>query len=436
MPAAKRRPKREDEILDLDYLANNSTLEGMLSHLKPELRTAFTEAFPAPVAAAPETTGPVINTPDIAAPSPRSLPHPAITAGPIFTPPAILGQPSLPGAPVTTSPDNAPADAGSLTIAGPPVKLPRGVALFRWREAQECHNRGEEQVRAKLWLSANNPKDDSLDRFIEIPQSYISRICGLGETQTRAALRGLMEKLAIVLEQDYHEDGRPRRYRIRSFKNLNHLRREAGLLWVLRQGPGVRLLNENGARAYLMNTGGAAITGTVIETFLGTTPPEIAPALPPVIAGAAGPVTGPFLKETTPEGREEATSSPAAELARRLGEWISLDDDAVRQIWDACRRGTPDCTPHEVAMLAGTKFPLVRSGKIGNPAGLLISSVPRFFENGGSMPLKQLREAERKRREDEACRERDLVESYRRILADPNAPDEDKEWARQMLQYQ
>jgi len=435
MPAAKRRPKREDEILDLDYLANNSTLEGMLSHLKPELRTAFSDAFPAPIAGPSEPTGPVINAPDIAAPPSVRLGEPPITTGPIFTPPAPYHQEAPSGDPETTPLEDATADAGPLTIAGPPIKLPRGVALFRWKETPECHNRGEEQVRSKLWLSANNPKDDSLDRFIEIPQSYISRICGLGETQTRAALRSLIEKLAIVLEQDYHEDGRPRRYRIRSFKNLNHLRREAGLLWVLRQGPGVRLLDENGARGYLMNTGAAAITGAVIETFLGTAAPEITPATPPVTAGAAGPVTRPFLKGTNPEGREEAmSSSPVAELARRLGEWIRLDDDAVRQIWDACRRGTSDCTPHEVAILAGTKFPLVRSGKIDNPAGLLISSVPKFFENGGSMPLKQLREADRKRREDEARRERELVEIYHRILADPNTSEEDREWAGQMLQ--
>ena len=43
MPALKRRRKPEDEILDLDYLAHNSSLDGMLSHLKPELRTAFQE---------------------------------------------------------------------------------------------------------------------------------------------------------------------------------------------------------------------------------------------------------------------------------------------------------------------------------------------------------------------------------------------------------
>ena len=41
MPAVKRRRKSEDEILDLDYLANNSSLDGMLSHLKPELRNAY-----------------------------------------------------------------------------------------------------------------------------------------------------------------------------------------------------------------------------------------------------------------------------------------------------------------------------------------------------------------------------------------------------------
>lgn len=266
MPTAKRRPKREDEILDLDYLANNSTLEGMLSHLKPELRTAFNEAFPAPASEPPVTTAPIITPPATAPAVIAELAESPLTAPPVTTAPPPQ---TAPGGPVITSALSNTPIIEAPTIAGPPVKLPRGVALFRWREPQECHNRGEEQVRSKLWVAAAQPSDETLDRFIEIPQSYISRICGLGETQTRAALRGLIDKLAVVLEQDFHEDGRPRRYRIRSSRNLNQLRREAGLLWVLRKGPGVQLLDERTARGYLAGITGPAITGPVIDTFLG-----------------------------------------------------------------------------------------------------------------------------------------------------------------------
>lgn len=273
MATAKRRPKREDEILDLDYLANNSTLEGMLSHLKPELRTVFEDAFPAPSATleprSSETATSIAAAPVI---------DPALSDTPITTPPVTIS-PSAPersesthsGGPVNTAPLRYTSDSAPFVTAGPAIKLPRGVALFRWKNTSECHNRGEEQVRAKLWLSAGDSADDALDRFIEIPQSYISRICGLGETQTRAALRGLIEKLAIVLEQDYHEDGRPRRYRIRSSKIVNQIRRDAGLLWVLRQGPGVRLLDEADARAYVLHVGGPAITSAVIDSFMGET---------------------------------------------------------------------------------------------------------------------------------------------------------------------
>jgi hypothetical protein len=312
MPAAKRRPKREDEILDLEYLANNSTLEGMLSHLKPELRTAYTETFPAPIPSAAAAEGSEIAPVPSAAPTDPDTQAPAVTGGPAIidaavseaVPLVILTVREAPGStgPVSATVFNSPPDAeplvleppetdaqvlraastaadatppvvntaatAAVTITGPPVRLPRGVSLFRWRQAPECHNRGEEQVRSKLWQAANDAGDETLDRFIEIPQSYISHICGLGETQTRAALRGLADKMAITLEHDYHEDGRPRRYRLRSFKNMNHLRRQAGLLWVLRQGPGVRLLDEQSARTYLAANGGPAITGSVIDAFL------------------------------------------------------------------------------------------------------------------------------------------------------------------------
>ncbi len=327
MPAAKRRPKREDEILDLEYLANNSTLEGMLSHLKPELRTAYTETFPAPIPTTATNVGsettPVPSTgptdpdthastvtggpkiADSALSEVNPLAGDAVSAAPVPIGPVsvlvfnemrvsapLTPTPPEPVAPVTggaaaiavstpsvftpsipLSADSAPlvifpADTAAVTITGPPVRLPRGVSLFRWRQAPECHNRGEEQVRSKLWHAANDAGDETLDRFIEIPQSYISHICGLGETQTRAALRGLADKMAITLEQDYHEDGRPRRYRLRSFKNMNQLRREAGLLWVLRPGPGVRLRDAQTTRTYLSVNGGPAITGSVIDAFL------------------------------------------------------------------------------------------------------------------------------------------------------------------------
>lgn len=98
-------------------------------------------------------------------------------------------------------------------------------------------------------------------------------------------------------------------------------------------------------------------------------------------------MTGMTPSKTTPEkcqeksatgkvsDEDEGTSTPSAELAEMLPDW--LDADAQRRIWQGCRRFAADCTPAEVAAAVRTKMRVL--GKRTNP-GLLISSVPKMFE--------------------------------------------------------
>ena len=81
--------------------------------------------------------------------------------------------------------------------------------------------------------------------------------------------------------------------------------------------------------------------------------------------------------------RPAAAAAFPATLARNLNQWVSIDDGAVWQIWDACRRGSPDCTEEEVLWFCRCKESLICSGRIENPVGLLVRSVPQSFANGG-----------------------------------------------------
>jgi hypothetical protein len=121
------------------------------------------------------------------------------------------------------------------------------------------------------------------------------------------------------------------------------------------------------------------------------------------------------------------------QLATLLNSWVRIDDDGVRLLWQSCRQGTADCTPEEVNEFACTKAPVIQAGKLDNPVGLLINSVPKFFANGGGEALKQHRKEARRGREEAERHREEKLELPRRILADPDAPEEDKEWARQAL---
>ncbi len=447
MPAAKRQRSRssKEEILDLNYLATNSSLDGMLSHLKPELRNFYADAFPSlpsiseitripprgveptPLETTPHeatrgaakagveinivealifagaetagvvSTGAEITPPSVQVPSLLERIGPVIPAG-VATAPAEAKQ----RPPENAVPPAEPNPSTGMVSTGTTIKLPRGMALFRWREAQECHTRGEEQVRSRLWLAAHNPKDDNLDRFAELPLSQITRLCGMSETQTRLALRGLVEKLAIVLEQGYREAGQSRRYRIRSFRNLNAARRESGLIWVLRNGPGVRVLTDSGSQAVLQNFRGMVSTPAEISYFLDPRAAETTSPAGPETAGAAGPETAPPLKESIEVTKQRTSSTAQAAVRQGVARYFTplFDDDAVSQVIEETLSQVPDITDPELQQLteycAQIANQLFRANKLtGTWTGFIIKRTPRLAQQ----VVTDLREKARKEQE-------------------------------------
>jgi hypothetical protein len=90
------------------------------------------------------------------------------------------------------------------------------------------------------------------------------------------------------------------------------------------------------------------------------------------------------------------TSTPIDQLAALLARWFVLDYEAVQTIWNACRQGAPECTPEEIAEFA-------RKFHKGENSESLIRMLPTWFDNGGGVNLKGIREklaaAARRRRE-------------------------------------
>ncbi len=108
----------------------------------------------------------------------------------------------------------------------------------------------------------------------------------------------------------------------------------------------------------------------------------------------------------------------------------TLDSHAVKTILKRCRKAAPDCTVDEILYFASQKGESVWSANTRNPAGLLIETVCRCFENGDIKALRQQLESERNRAQAAALQkaehERREEEQYRQM------EQRDKELERQI----
>jgi hypothetical protein len=115
-------------------------------------------------------------------------------------------------------------------------------------------------------------------------------------------------------------------------------------------------------------------------------------------------------------------------LVERLGALgISLDDDAANRIIRRCENANSSATVEEIAHFAELKVhQLARRRDVENWAGMLIAAVPAYFDSPAT-ELGHYRAA----KEQERLRSRELAEQ---VLADPETSEQDREWARGVLE--
>jgi hypothetical protein len=240
--------------------------------------------------------------------------------------------------------------------------------------------------------------------------------------------------LAIeVVERPDYRLGLPTRYRVFAYAQILERRRRAGMVWVVRTRT-TRFVDPGVVRELIeaeRSTGQQPMGGFPQETEppMGVSPIQPMGDAPQQPVGPR-PVASYIGKDQGREQELPATSDFPAALAHSLAKWITLDDSAIQRIWDACRKGTPDCTEQEVAEFCSIKQPVLASGRIDNPAGLLIRSVPKFFENGGGAALSDYRQEQYRARDRERLR---LRRSAELILSDPDISPEERAWAEELM---
>jgi hypothetical protein len=106
-------------------------------------------------------------------------------------------------------------------------------------------------------------------------------------------------------------------------------------------------------------------------------------------------------------------------LVEGLQRFVSLfDDEAATFLWNDCRRKVPDCTVEEVLHFTEVKAATINVGRIQNPTGFLLVTVPKCFEGQAFKAFREQerrRKAEQERREVEERRKAQMIEEEIRL---------------------
>jgi hypothetical protein len=270
----------------------------------------------------------------------------------------------------------------------------------------------------------------------------MARMVRLSESNARINVRSLIAKLAIEEFGDYNcEKSTGRTYRIFNYSEILKRRREAGLLWYMRRTLAVVFVDPS--------------TGQPIDLGLRKPPSHISgpgpnltgegginitPAPPSNLAGEPGLNLEPLYREEIREKNlRETSSSSDSLLFDALSQYGVADDDVLKRLRTQTQNVCPDFTVEELVHFIHTKAQLIRkkNSGISSPIGFLLTSVPKCFVGEAFQLFRKAQREARERDAAERAQQEADFENWRReqqsILDDPNASEEDKKWARKML---
>jgi len=125
------------------------------------------------------------------------------------------------------------------------------------------------------------------------------------------------------------------------------------------------------------------------------------------------------------------------EIVLRAGQqYVPVDDDWAARLLKACRAETSDVTGTEVAHFVDAKWHQLKNRRdVQNMAGLLMVGVPKMCKGAAFQAYRrQIREYEEQQaraRQIDAERTREFAQA---TIADQGATDEEREWARKILE--
>jgi hypothetical protein len=330
-------------------------------------------------------------------------------------------------------PKNVPTD-----VSSPPVLPNLTTASRRVHRAvlvQDGHSITEQALYELLWKLGKNVDSDSY-RIVQIGQSKLSETFKMTTRNLVPALERLVQKLSIEELKGFDRRTRTARtWKIYSYKSILERRKKAGLEWVVKD-KGVHFVT---APATYERSPDIP-SPDVFETSPDVTSPDGLNQSPDGASVVHLDRSPDGASETSGDGtssrntrefsfREKTTTS--SEIAAALRKYLGHSDDvAVRRIETDCRKAYPEATVEEIVRFIQERgIQYTKSKSAQNAMALLFWAIPQAF----ARDVKQHRELERIRAQEIEASQAKFRSEWQKILDDPDAPEEDKKLARQLL---
>lgn len=273
----------------------------------------------------------------------------------------------------------------------------RASRIYHCLQAQDAHTHSEEAVYQLLWRMGQSTEAADY-RYASISLKHLSEQVRMDYKSTQALLRRLIEKLTIELagERDNHRQT-ARIWKVYSCATLLRRRKAAGLEWVVRN-KGISFV--------------PAPVEPIGETPTGDSTYWPLPARPVTPVGVM------------PESVYNAASGILEALRQHA---TGADYEAVRDLAATCRARVPDATDAEIIHFIHSKAGTPDARK---PLGFLLAEVPLCFEGES---FRRFRREAQQGGEDRWLRQEQFRREARAVLADPDAAEDERTWARKIL---
>jgi hypothetical protein len=285
--------------------------------------------------------------------------------------------------------------------------------------AQDVLNAAEESVYDTLWNTKNAMRGaGDAYRISQAGYDYLMKRTRLSKKTIQRIIDRLQEKDFISIETPadiYHRTSTT--YRVFSYRSVLERQAARGRLHSVKIGPGFVFAQQVSGPPLEMPT---VVRSSATTVVVPPTPTVVKDDLTTVV-----PETTSFIEQYP----RETSSSETALLKQLLEPHVGLlDDDAVRLLLKECRAKAADATVEEIAYIAAQKVRLIRS--IQNPAGFMLTAIPRHFESGGHLSVRELL---RKEAEQRVQQWREAFAFWTRLAEDPAASTADRTEARSVL---
>jgi len=271
-------------------------------------------------------------------------------------------------------------------------------------------------------------------RILTIGLRTLAELARMAYSNCKANVRSLVMKLAIEERQGFsYTDGRT--YVVHSFREILRRRKAANLTHVIRNR-GVAFVDPVTGKLLhdrdLSKSSAPDLSASKTTALKPRALASVESALESDRSGApanhesSAPVAPAHIKNRQlNRNNTEESSSFLAPIVLALRRHVpDVDDDAASDLWNRCLENAPAAQVAEVV-----HFIDLKSGKPGIrlPMGFLLTAVPKCFLGDS---YRQFRAERRQASHASQARDRMFAEE---ILRSPDADEEQKEWAREVL---